>query len=356
MSPIAPDSELLRTEPGAPHTEAPLFDILATVPTILAHWRVVIGVPSALLIAALVFVLFRTPKYVATTSFLQSTKTTPGLPSGISGLANQFGLSTTNLTQESPQLYADLARTREVLNELLQSRYLRSRGDSIVLLQEVVPKNLDSDRRLYRGEQRLRDATSILANQRTGVVQISVSADDPVLAAGIANRYVEALNRFNLERRRTQEGERRRFLEGRTLDALRDLRSAEDELKGFLLHNRSFQDSPQLQFEKGRLGRRVSMAQELYTMLDRNYENARIEEINDTPLITVVERAVPPVYRSRGDDVLLVALVGLISVVGVACYVSIITWYSETSRRQPERLEAIDKLVRSGGLRRAEPR
>ena len=91
-------------------------------------------------------------------------------------------------------------------------------------------------------------------------------------------------------------------------------------------------------------------------MLDRNYENARIEEINDTPLITVVERAVPPVYRSRGDDVLLVALVGLISVVGVACYVSIITWYSETSRRQPERLEAIDKLVRSGGLRRAEPR
>jgi uncharacterized protein involved in exopolysaccharide biosynthesis len=191
-----------------------------------------------------------------------------------------------------------------------------------------------------------------VVNQRTGVVQISVSTDDPVLAAGIANRYIEALNRFNLERRRTQEGERRRFLEGRMLAALGDLRSAEDELKGFLQHNRSFQDSPQLQFEKGRLERRVSMAQELYTMLDRNYETARIEEINDTPVITVVERAVPPVYRSRGDDLLLVALVVILSVVGVACYVSIVSWYSETSRRQPERLQAIAGLVRSSRPRR----
>jgi uncharacterized protein involved in exopolysaccharide biosynthesis len=94
------------------------------------------------------------------------------------------------------------------------------------------------------------------------------------------------------------------------------------------------------------------MAQELYTMLDRNYENARIEEINDTPVITVVERAVPPVYRSRGDDILLIALVGMISVVGVACYVSIMRWYSETSRRQPERLQAIAGLVRSSRQQR----
>src|SRR5260370_6310999 len=210
----------------------------------MESWRVVMGLLTALLVDAILLAMLRTPKYVATPSFLQSAKTAPGLPSGLSGLATQFGLSATSLTQESPQLYADLARTREVLSERLRSRYLRGSGDSIVLLHQLVTKSLDSERRLYHGEERLRDATSIVANQRTGVVQISVSADDPVIAAGIANRYVEALNRFNLERRRTQEGERRRFLEGRMLDALRDLRSAEDELKGFLQHNRSFQDSP----------------------------------------------------------------------------------------------------------------
>src|SRR3989442_5644452 len=173
MSPVAPDSDLTRTRPEVQHNEAPLFDILAILPTILAHWLVVVGVPSALLVTALLFVLLRTPKYLATTSFLQSAKPASGLPSGLSGLASQFGLSSSSLTQESPQLYADLARTREVLSELLQSSYVRSSGDSVVLLHELVPKNLDSDHRLYRGEQRLRDATSIVVNQRTGVVQVS---------------------------------------------------------------------------------------------------------------------------------------------------------------------------------------
>ncbi len=114
------------------------------------------------------------------------------------------------------------------------------------------------------------------------------------------------------------------FVEERVIEGEHNLRGAEDELKRFYEKNRSWQQAPQLTFEEGRLRRQVEVQQELYLTLRREYETARIEEVNDTPIITVVDSAVPPRSRSSPKTVVVTTL-GLIlgAVVGVFAAIGI---------------------------------
>jgi tyrosine-protein kinase Etk/Wzc len=48
-------------------------------------------------------------------------------------------------------------------------------------------------------------------------------------------------------------------------------------------------------FQQDRLRRDVTMRQQLYTSLAESYEHAKIDEVRDTPVITIVERPDLPV-------------------------------------------------------------
>jgi hypothetical protein len=66
----------------------------------------------------------------------------------------------------------------------------------------------------------------------------------------------------------------------------------------FYEHNRSSQQAPRLMAEEDRLRREVDVRQEIYLTLNREYETARIDEVNDVPVITVIDPAVPPAEKS----------------------------------------------------------
>ena len=59
--------------------------------------------------------------------------------------------------------------------------------------------------------------------------------------------------------------------------------------------------------------RQLEIRQEVYLTLKREFEMARIEEVNDTPVITVIDAAIPPQKRSspqRRAMVLLALIAG----------------------------------------------
>jgi uncharacterized protein involved in exopolysaccharide biosynthesis len=157
-------------------------------------------------------------------------------------------------------------------------------------------------------------------DDETYVVTLSVKTHDRFLSADVANQFIEVLNRFNLETRQSNAQERRRFIEERLSLAEDELVSAEDVLKLFLERNRLFRDSPELNFEYERLQRQVTIKQEVFTALRRSYEEARIQEVNDTPVITVIDRAVPPHRKSspkrRLNVILAFMLGGVFGIVG----------------------------------------
>jgi uncharacterized protein involved in exopolysaccharide biosynthesis len=67
------------------------------------------------------------------------------------------------------------------------------------------------------------------------------------------------------------------------------MRSAEDRLQAFLQRNRDYRNSPELTFQQERLARDVSLQQTVFTTLAQSYEQAKIEEVRDTPALTLID-------------------------------------------------------------------
>jgi uncharacterized protein involved in exopolysaccharide biosynthesis len=67
-------------------------------------------------------------------------------------------------------------------------------------------------------------------------------------------------------------------------------------------------NSPDLQMEEGRLKRAVDMAQQVYVQLRMQAEQAGLQEIRNTPVISAVDPPLLPVKRSWPNRRLAVVL------------------------------------------------
>ncbi len=343
------------TGPGLPKPEPPLNDpppvgnrnLLELGSVFLRHRRATMWFP--LVVAALtgVITLLISPTYTATTTFVPETGTQGRLPSGLAGLAGlatQFGVSLGPEASKSPRFYADILHSRELMEHVLLSHYSDPRNkaqtsaDSATLLSILGVSGRDAADSLYRGVKKLSNRTSVRVDPQTNIVSLSVDEHYPHLAAAVANRFVAYLNAFNAQYRQSQAREQRKFVEQRLVDGERDLRTAEEDLRAFYERNRSWQQSPQLTFEEGRLRRQVEVRQEVYLTLKREYESARIQEVNDTPVITVIDSATAPVRRSKPERILLLAIALVVSAMMGASWAAGTEYLAQARRdRMPRR-------------------
>ena len=67
----------------------------------------------------------------------------------------------------------------------------------------------------------------------------------------------------------------------------------------FLQANRNFANSPTLTFEFERFQREVALQQQVLVALAQSFEEARIREVRDVPVITVIESPSLPVRPDR---------------------------------------------------------
>jgi uncharacterized protein involved in exopolysaccharide biosynthesis len=125
---------------------------------------------------------------------------------------------------------------------------------------------------------------------------------------------VELINQFNGERRRTRAKAEREFADQRQEEALKDLREAEGRLLAFITQNRDMSGAPGLLAQRERLQREVSVRQALYQSLRQSYDQARLEEVRNTPTITVVEE---PQLPARPDSRKLIQKLALALLVGL---------------------------------------
>ena len=131
-------------------------------------------------------------------------------------------------------------------------------------------------------------------------------------ARDVLQLLLDRLADFNLHTRQTSAGERRKFIEGRVATSEEQLRTAEEALRSFYERNRQWQSSPQLRYEEQQLNRQVAVQQELYLNLRREYETARIEEVNNTPVLTIIDHPAVPGRRSRPRRTITVILVTIV--------------------------------------------
>jgi uncharacterized protein involved in exopolysaccharide biosynthesis len=309
MAPTVTDQD------NSQQTSQPVFasqgSLLGTLTPLVRHWRLVCVLPifAGLIAAPLTFLL--PPKFTATTTFVPATSTTPTVPGDLASFATQFGVSIGNNTALSPDFFASVLGSRELLRATLLSRFEDPQypGTQRSLLEILNMTGQTNGDRLDNGIRRLQKDITQRVDRRTGIVTLTVSGRPSVLVAAVANRMVELLNQFNLERLQSQSRARRQFAQERRDEAEKELKDAESEQLRFLQNNRRYADSPLLTFEEQRLARQVQLRQDVFMTLTREYEQARIAEVRDTPLLTVVDQAVPPERRSFPPRKLIVLLV-----------------------------------------------
>jgi tyrosine-protein kinase Etk/Wzc len=292
----------------------PELTLVEVLNTLLRHWRIVIGLPLVAALGTLAFSFTMRPTYTATATFVPENRNQNRLTGAAAGLIGGLGINFGAQATESPRFYADVVRSRELLERVVTSRYADPRAragatDSVPLLQLLAADGRNPEDSLARGVEKLNDLITIRVDDQTSIVRVSVISPYPTLAADVANRIVEFVNDFNTKKRQSQARESRKFTENRVAAADSELQRSEGAVKTFYERNRGWQQSPELTFEEARLRRQVEMGQQVYASLKREYETARIDEVNDTPVITVIDRAIPPQERSGPRRKLLIILV-----------------------------------------------
>jgi uncharacterized protein involved in exopolysaccharide biosynthesis len=222
-----------------------------------------------------------------------------------SALAAQFGIaaSTGEEGGQSPQFYVDLLKSREILRGVVHATYTVRTDTGVVtgdLIRILGVKGKTPLLREVVAMEKLSGFVSANVSLKTGVIKLSATALYPDLAAELVASFLQQINRFNLEGRQSRASEERKFTEKRLHEAQIALTDAEDRLEEFLRTNRDV-GAPSLQLQHGRLSRTVDTRQQIYTALAQADEQARIEEVRDTPAITIIEPPNQPIAPiSRG--------------------------------------------------------
>lgn len=307
--------------------------------------------------------------------------------------ASTFGLnallSNTNLPLSGLGI-PELSSTSDLFVQILKSRTIAER-----VINQFHLINVYQSRNMEEAIKQLQRDAKFTA-QKAGVISIDVEAPTARLAAGIANAFVNELDRFNQENNMTAAKSTRLFIEQRLNEAKQDMSKALVALQTFQEQNQvvslteqakaavdaaagvetqlrflefelavkrktlypthseviqtqtqieelrkqlnrlkfgdrtavsssavanpnatelhiPFARMPALQLQLGQLMMDVKVQQAIVEMLFQQYEQAKIQEIRDTPTVRRLDTAVPPKTRSKPLRVYIIITTGVLS-------------------------------------------
>lgn len=277
------------------------ISLIELINVVLKNRRTVVLTPLVIFVLVICFTFLQSRTYSTSASFMPQSAS--GQRSLSSSVAAQFGFSIPSVEgEQSAAFYSELIQTREILKGIVDSTYTFSFGEEQLIgsLSEFL-KITDEDpaRRREKTLKDVRDRISVSIDRETGLVTFSVQTRWAELSQQIAQRILDMVNRFNMETRQSQATAEKQFIEERLKEVEAELREAEDDLQEFLQKNRQWHESAELGFIHDRLERKVNMRQQVVTSLTQAYEQAKIDEVRDTPVITIVEKPEAPVLPDR---------------------------------------------------------
>lgn len=286
--------------------------MMRLVALLVRRSRLLLALPLLAALAALGVSLLLPERYTVEARFVPETES--GNANRLAGLASQFGVNVGGVESgESVDFYAELLRSRELLRTAALTEYTfapEPGGDTLrgTLVDLLEIEGDTPDERIHDAVQWLDEMVATRTDPSTQIVRISMTAPWPELSVLLNLRLLELVNEFNLDRRQSRATAERAFLEERVGEVGEELREAESALERFLFENRRYEESPQLRFEHARLQRRVSLLQDTYTSLAQNHEQARLDEVRNTPVITILDQPRLPAEQTAPNHVLNVAL------------------------------------------------
>lgn len=295
---------------GSDHSGLELLTLLAR-----RKW-LLIGLPLLVALSAVAFSLLLLPeRYTVESRFVPESGSSN--VNRMAGLAAQFGVNLGGAEAgESIDFYAELLESQDLLRSVVLTEFTFPAQEGRDTLQGNLVELFDVEGETPAAREKaavdeLDDLVVARSDPGANMVTLRTSAPWPALSVQINARLLELLSEFNVERRQSRAASERTFLESRVQEAHRDLIEAESALERFLSENRRYRESPQLSFEHGRLQRVVELRQDIYKSLAQGYEQARVDEVRNTPVITVIDHPRGPATQTA-PNLVVNAVLGLV--------------------------------------------
>jgi uncharacterized protein involved in exopolysaccharide biosynthesis len=251
---------------------------------LLPHRRYIAlgGFLGAVAVASVLLTRPRT--YTVPVSFVPQASSSGGL----GGLAAQFGLSfPASDAAQNPLFYTRLISSEGFIRDLIRTPVNENgRMVRIGAMLGVQDTSLAGERAAVK---RAYEAVGASSDAKTGIVMVNVRTRWPEASKAIADQVLAQIQDFNENIRRSRASAERIFAGERARELQSELRQAEERLRGFLERNRDVRYSPELTLENERLLREVARIQAVYLSVLQAYEQARLDEVHEAPVITVVE-------------------------------------------------------------------
>jgi uncharacterized protein involved in exopolysaccharide biosynthesis len=217
---------------------------------------------------------------------------------GMLGMASQAGLGSSNSAPASPLFYEALLKSRAVAERVVAASFpLGPHGEMMPLEQYWAHRDTLTPKQHFAALKKFSRHLHTTATPRTSQVEFKLEGPSILVSKLMADTALAALNDLIVEVHRRHATAEREFLEGRYQTLADSLNASEDALRHFYEQNRTL-SSPALQFEDLRLRREIDRVQTVYSQIGLQLENARVQEVRDTPSLTVVDAPIEPVRKS----------------------------------------------------------
>ncbi len=259
---------------------------------------------SIFLASFVYFQFIADPIYTAKASVIP-TGDSGGDFSGLTGAAAQIGLSfpVANESIAWDELFFEILRSDGIKRKLLNTEFQLKKSQQVQTLRQLLLNHLDLENKPSEiGEIRinnyLKKRVRVTKTRFSPLIHIQMDAHDPLLASNMINTLVQLSNEMQVDIKTRQMGQKRQFIEERIVEVKKELSQAESGLKNFRERNRRPNKSPSLLLEESRLMRDVTLQNNLYLTLQTQFEEAKIEEVERTPMVEIVDEPVPPLDKT----------------------------------------------------------
>ncbi|MCS4054442.1 HPt (histidine-containing phosphotransfer) domain-containing protein [Salinibacter ruber] len=189
----------------------------------------------------------------------------------------------------------------------------------------------------------------------SGLMTVSASSGNPKLSARLNERFIDHL-RTRIRELQTEKTRRNlRFVEKRFEEVKQELDAAEDRLVQFLERNKGVLaagSKPQLESRRERLRREVGFKEQLYSQMQKQVTQTRLQLQKEQPVVTVAEKPAPPTEPSapnRTLNVVLSLFLGGLFGVGATFFRSAIQSQEDDEEAQ-EQIQEVQKAWNPSGI------
>ena len=257
------------------------------------------------IVSSLVVLFIVEPQYSSSVKFLAVSKSSDQGIASLSSIASGFGL---NLPIDgdgsiiSENIYPAVILSENLLEKILFQDFKNYHSGDTNKLIDIMMK----DKKSNSDFERKKDALEILQQEmitvskdpKNGVITISVLSNHKLLSRDLCNVILEAVNKFQQSINTRNAQTKKQFIRERILEVESNLFAIEKDLINFYDSHKSFASSPSLVVEQNHIQTQLDVTKSVYIVLKQELETAKIDEVNETLFIEVIDGPSVALYRS----------------------------------------------------------